>query len=331
MLLVATPLHLSVFDTVSGRLRLLRKGDGEYYGVSWNRDHLVVSHSNQDNETLATHADYRDARRGYLSLCARDSDPSRGTACLLQPHQIECVGDQIIAANTGLNGLSVFSASGELIRHVHLNEVTWDRSEDGSSGNHFNSVHRQGNRLYVLAHNHDRPSAVWELSWPELEVLEIHETRASWAHNIWAGEHGLVVCDSKHGGLVSVETGETIWRADEPRVITRGLAAVGNLLYIGRSEYGSRGDRKRNDGGLWIVDRKTLRTLERHVFPGSGCVNELRGLSGQDDCHVEAPFDPAWLTRLAHCPLRERLSHTWSWARRAALVRRSGTPSPRRA
>lgn len=317
MLLIATPNQILTYDPRTGGTRLLRLGDGEFYGITWNEQGAILTHSNHENEALSTHADYRAAARGWLSLDGPSGGRKAGEACLLQPHQVEWVEDRAVAVNTGLNGLSTFSADGRLLQTVHLGGRQWDKGPDGSQGNHFNSVCRHGDRLLVLAHNHARPSAIWSLGWPDLEVQEVRETAASWAHNIWVGEHGTVICDSKGGSLVSVETGETLWKAEEPRVITRGLAVVGDHLYIGRSEYGDRSERKRNDGGVWIVDRKTLRTLDCHRFPGSGCVNEVRGISGLDECHVPIPFQPAWLASIRQVGLRDGLAYAWNKASRS--------------
>jgi len=298
MLLITTPLRIFLFDPETGATELLREGDGEYYGVSWGRNGPVLSHSNQANESLCSFADYRGVPRGRLTFQRLGRAPVASPRALVQPHQIECVDDLVLVANTGMNCITVLGANGSFRRHARLNDVLWDRLEDGDTGNHFNSVHRSGERVYVVAHNHERPSAVHELTWPELEPVRVHTTRAGWAHNVWIGEHGMVVCDSKDGSLLAVEQDRTLWRPNEPNVITRGLAVTPEHLYVGRSGYGSRGERVRNDGGVWMVERKTLRTVASFRFPGSGCVNDLRVLNAPDECHTSTPFDPRWLELL---------------------------------
>jgi len=298
MLLITTPLRLLRCDPERGSTEVLREGDGEYFGVSWNRHGPVLSHSNQDNESLCSYADYRGAPRGTLTLHRPEREPVVSPPSLVQPHQIECVDDTVLVANTGMNCLTVLGANGAFRRHARLNDVLWDRLEDGGTGDHFNSVHRHGDRVYVVAHNHDRPSAVHELTWPALEPVRVHESRAGWAHNVWLGEHGLVVCDSKDGSLLALEQNRTLWRPSEANVITRGLAVTAERLYVGRSSYGTRGDRTRNDGGLWVIDRKSLRTIASFRFPGSGCVNDVRVLHAPDECHTSTPFDLEWLELL---------------------------------
>ena len=298
MLLITTPLQLLLFDPEQGTTKRLRDGDGEYFGVSWDRHGPVLSHSNQDNESLRSIEDYRAAPKGTLTFLRPGREPITTAPTLVQPHQIECVDELVLATNTGRNCLTVFGADGALRRHVRLNDVLWDRLDDGATGNHFNSVHRHGDRVYVVAHNHERPSAVHELTWPALQPVCVHESRASWAHNVWIGEHGIVVCDSKDGSLLAVEQGRTLWRPNETDVITRGLAVTPEHIYVGRSGHGTRGERVRNDGGLWMVERKTMRTVASFLFRGSGCVNDLRVLNAPDECHGSTPFDPRWIELL---------------------------------
>jgi hypothetical protein len=148
---------------------------------------------------------------------------------------------------------------------------------------------------------------VHELTWPELAPVRVHASSARWAHNVWNGEHGLVVCDSKDGCLRALRSDRVLWRPNEREVITRGLAVTPEFLYVGRSSYGTRNERVRNNGGLWMVDRKTLRTVASFVFPGSGCVNDVRVLDAPDECHVATPFDARWLELL---PSRQEARQT---------------------
>jgi hypothetical protein len=270
--------------------------------MTWMRQAVLVGHSRVENEGLLTHENAAAAERGDVAGYAADGrvliqTPRR----LLLAHQIEWTDGQLLVIDTGRERLSVYAADGSLIRDVPLGEQQWDHGPYGQLGHHFNSVHRSGDRVWIVAHNHDRPSEVWELSWPELELVEIHATGTEWAHNVWDGALGLVICDSGRGSLYEMHSGETIWRSDENRTVSRGLAVGEHHLFLGRSEFADRGERLTNDGGLWVVDRTTLRTVEQFRFPGSGCVNEIRLLDGPDECHNGEPFDDRLLAGLG-CP-----------------------------
>ncbi len=308
-LLVATPLHLLLVDADTGSTTELRGSDGEYFGLSWNTEAIFVSHSRVSNEELLTHEAFLAAERGEVASYGLDGDVSARTPKrMLLPHQIEWVEDRLLVVDTGRERLSSYSASGALIGDVALGDVGWDRGRGDRMGHHFNSVHRSGERVWMVAHNHDRPSELWEMSWPALELVEVHATRASWAHNIWDGPLGLVVCDSRRGRLHEVRSGQTIWAADEPGLISRGLAVDHEHLFVGRSEPSARHGRLYNDGGLWVVDRDTLKTVDELRFPGLGCVNEVRLLDGMDECHNGEPFDNALLAALSRRPASATVS-----------------------
>jgi hypothetical protein len=142
---------------------------------------------------------------------------------------------------------------------------------------------------WAVAHNNNRQSELWQLSLDDLTLVERHVMPANWAHNVLFAENSVLVCDSKNGTLIDQVSGEVVWEAGEPNVITRGLAATETHLYIGRSEYGNRYSRRFSNGGYWIVNRKTMRTENRVLLKGTGCVNELRLIGVTDEAHKFAP------------------------------------------
>ena len=270
-LLISTPLHIFLFDTETGKLSPWRTGDGYYFGVTQKHGTVVLSHSG-----------------GHLGFFGGNSNIPRFTINhLIQPHQIEWVEDKILVTNTGKNCLSVFDESGNLWRDIYFNEIRWDDKDKGRLGNHFNSIHRKDDRVYMVSHNYSRPSELWILTWPELEVAETIVTEAAWAHNIWLGSPGKVICNSKFGSLYEVDSCETIWDSGEENVMTRGLAVSDEYIFVGRSMYNERKTRSWKTGGLWIIDRKTLKTLETFTFPGSGDIQEIRLIDTPDECHNE--------------------------------------------
>jgi hypothetical protein len=292
-LLISTPLHILLVDLANGQTSILRSGDGYYYGITAKNGVVVLTHTG-----------------GYLQYFRSQTKPKVTINCLIQPHQVEWVDENILAANTGRNCVSVFSGNGNFSRDVYLNSIRKDDKEKNRKGNHFNSVHRDGNRIYVCAHNYERPSEVWELSWPELEVVDTHVSSAGWAHNIWIGEMGMVICDSKNGCLQEVKSGKTIWKSDEQPVMTRGLAISKDHIFVGRSFHNPRLERFWQDGGFWILDRHTLQVIEKIVLPGVGDIHEIRLVGSPDACHNDQVLtleDLAPLKRLS--PIIELAYH----------------------
>jgi hypothetical protein len=272
-LLISTPLHLLLLDPITRETSTIRSGDGYYYGITVKNHQIVLTHTG-----------------GYLQYFHDRTKPCMTVSNLVQPHQVEWIDDKVVVANTGRNCLSIFDAVGNFCEDVYLNSIHFDDKEKNRSGNHFNSVHREGDKIYVVAHNYDRPSEVWILSWPDLRVLNHISTGAGWAHNIWIGEYGTVICDSKNGGLYEVSSDQTIWRSDRQPVMTRGLAVSPDYIFIGRSLHNRRKERFWKDGGVWILDRRTLRIVDDISLPGAGDVHEIRLIGSTDACHNDQVF-----------------------------------------
>lgn len=267
-LLVSTPLHILLVNPFENQSKILRTGDGYYYGITFKDGVIALTHSG-----------------GYLQYFRKYQKPLETINHLIQPHQVEWIEDKILVSNTGKNCISVFDEDGHLLRDVYLNEIKWDDKDAGRKGNHFNSVHKIENRIVIVAHNYERPSEVWELRWPDLEVIGRKACKAAWAHNYWEGEWGQVICNSKQGSLYEVTTGEIIWRSGESNAMARGLAASKDYILVGYSSLNERKQRYWKTGGIWIIDRKTLQTVTKLLLPGAGDVHEIRLIGVQDDCH----------------------------------------------
>ena len=257
-----------LFDARSGDLTELRSGDGEYYGLTWRRGAILVGHSRVNNEDLLTNADLQAADRGDVTSHSGGSVVDGTPRRLFLAHQIEWVDDRLLVVDTGRERLSAYAYDGTLIQDVSLGSHDWALGPDGLRGHHFNSVHRSGDRVWVVAHNYDDPSEIWELTWPGLELIKVHPTGAAWAHNTWDGELGLVTCDSRFGRLHEVGSGETIWTADEDEVLTRGLAVSPDHLFIGPIRV--RGTRRASLERRRIMDRRSDNSGNRRTIPFSG-------------------------------------------------------------
>ena len=267
-LLVSTPLQIFLVEENLSQVSILRSGDGYYFGITQKNDTVVISHSG-----------------GFLQYFRKNFQTARTSRHLHQPHQIEWAEDKILVTNTGRNCLSVYDENGGLERDVYLNEIRWDDKNLNRKGNHFNSVHKHGEKVFVVAHNYERPSEIWELNWPDLEVENIQVCDAGWAHNIWISDHGKVICDSKNNRLYNASKNETFWQSIEAGTLTRGLAVSDKYIFVGYSSFSERHDRFWKTGGLWIIDRNTQKTIKQIPIPGSGDINEIRLLDEADEAH----------------------------------------------
>jgi hypothetical protein len=283
-LLVSCPRQLLWLDTVRGEIRTVEADRPEYYGISWPEHgrHLCLGHSGVENASLQSLESYMDSERGWLSY-----GQHQGPRSLSAVHQILCAGDRVIATNTGRNCITVFRTDDWYYRHYWIDQIRWDRmGRENPCGRHLNSVFLQDGLLYVIAHNHDRGSEVVRLAWPELDVVGIDRTSTLMAHNLWLTDEGqMIVCDSMRGTLVDVLQDEVVWRCDVPKAVTRGLAACDGYVFVGHSAVGTREARVHRDSHIWVVDRRTWKTLDVLNLPRSGNIHELRLLDQPDLCH----------------------------------------------
>src|SRR3989337_741885 len=302
-LIFSTPLSIYLYDLTKARLSTLTTGMGEYSGISWDNSAIYLAHSNIDNASLKTEQDYRNSNKGYVRSYSNNGHfiISNG---LSMPHQIlsDSLG-RLLITNTGHNCILVTEIEKKKQSVCKLNDIDCEVINGIKVGDHFNSLYELNDSLYIVAHNNNRKSVIWELDLSSLKVKKTYDTQAEWAHNIFICEHGMIICDSRNGSLYEIISGETVWKADEPFVITRGLAANDDYIFVGRSEYGNRLSRRWSDGGFWILDRKTLKTVERVKLHRTGCINELRLFNSEDECHKAPLLDPEMIKYFTHVPM----------------------------
>jgi len=306
-LIITSATQVFTYDPNTRNRTTIRMGDGEYYGLTGRKGLWILSHSAINNLDPGYRSDPASSVRGYLS-CTDCQSRIKSTPDLSMPHQILLHGDKIYATNTGKNCLSVYSTTGQLIREEYPSNRKWDRTPS-MNHEHYNSIGIHEDRLFLLAHNHGRPSELWILSLESLEVERVVATDAIHAHNIWHDRGEFIICNSRDGSLYHVNEARSIWKSEEPNVMTRGLAVSSDYIFIGRTEFGRRYTRKINNGGVWIVDRKSLRTVHKMVFKGSGCIHEVRILDEPDLCHGRHVLRSKELHRLQSVPRALLLAH----------------------
>jgi hypothetical protein len=287
-LLVACPSWLFLVDSVTHEIEVVEHLGREYYGISWDlAGNLCLSHSGLENDNMLSVEDYVNSEVGVLTLGQRQR-----IDCLSTPHQLVCHNQYVVATNTGRNCLTVFRQDDLFYFNKWLNEVHWDRlGAHNKIGHHFNSITFYKDRLYVLAHNLDQMSFILEVSWPQLDVIRRIDTTALWAHNVWVrNDDEIIVCNSKQGSLLEVNTNTTLWSAQNDRVMTRGLACAEERVFVGMSKLSGRSERQTSDGGISILDAKSFEQIDYISLPHSGVVHEIRVLDAADQCHHGIPF-----------------------------------------
>lgn len=284
-LLLSTPKYILHHDLQNNKTDVLDNGRGEYYGLTWNSygDRLAFSYSGIENTSLITLEDYAQSEQGGLYIGGRKT-----WTFLSQPHQIQWIDNYILVANTGRNTLSRYSIEDEGVKHFWLSDVRWDRlKKGGEEGGHFNSLCFKNGCVYIAAHNFSKGSYVLELEWPTLQVLRRVDAKFSAGiHNIWVTDDDQwIVCDSEVGALRDIKSREVLW-CNNFQGYVRGLASSNNVIIVGHSErLADRTRRLYSETGIWVIDRKTWRTLDYINMGAFGTVHDVRIYDFEDECH----------------------------------------------
>lgn len=291
--IVSTPLQIFKINLENGKKQVFRRNDPEYYGISWNRESLILGHSNTDCYNIRSVDDYKRSEVGSVTCGSAKTRPF-----LSAPHQLVWSGSrhEVISTNTGRNCISLISKNCGSFKNIWFEKAKWDRLGDNKCGSHFNSVFATSgttDKLYVVGHNWENPSKVVELERngiDEFEVLNVYfKPNVHWAHNVWVVDDMIIVCNSMNGELVDIKSGEVLWK-EKP--IARGLAATKDYIFVGNSAVdGSRKARKYSNGSIYIIDRHTMKTLDRVYLNESGCINEVRIIDEEDEAH----FGDGWI------------------------------------
>jgi hypothetical protein len=293
---------------IEGIARIPDAFAGTFFGLSWTPDgkELILGHDpGQPDVGAVDEIDMLKRETGRLSI-----GDQYVALKLASPHQLTATPDgRVLIANTGRNALTVWQPNGTF-RHVWLDGREWDRySAVGEEGSHFNSVFWRDDRIWILAHNHSRGSYALEVEDGTFEVIQRIDTAYRGCHNLWVTGDDVFTLASFTGELGSMKTGEVVWSSGDGTSLVRGLAVGKDHILIGDTDRASRIDRNLAGGGVYIVDRSTMRTIDFIDFGNNGGTSEVRLLGEADECHNLPPFSG-------------EISIDWTFTRKQAQTRR---------
>jgi hypothetical protein len=199
-------------------------------------------------------------------------------------HQIDFVDDELILTDTLRNRLLCYPAIERTVgRHCSTRHRTIQLTPDDRKGRlsphyrHFNSIYRNGDTIFVVAHNHwagtGRKSDVWLLD-GEFRLREVVPAGGSCCHNVVIHERGMLVCRSV----------EQTVALDGVDLLTtegfgRGLAYDGRHLLVGASMFAEEYADRDHDNGFIDVYAADFTPRGRVVFPRSS-IRDIRFLAG---------------------------------------------------
>lgn len=291
--IISTPLHLLHLDVETRRVEVLETKRPAYFGLSWfpGSDELVTTHFDEGlTGPLGSLETYAVSEVGLLRQGQRVSPPF-----LSSPHQILCASDgRVVVTNTGRNCVQAIDlARPGLYHEAALSTLRWDQlGNDGPYGEHFNSLFERDGSLYALAHGKNRKdSAIAVFSYPDLTLQSVFTTKGRMGlHNIWVTEGGdYITCDTYEGTVIEAKSGEVLWESGSGW-LTRGLAVSSDLILVGDSEPAPRHLRALESSGVWVIERKSWRTLDFIPLNRFGALHDLRWLDLPDEAHHGVPL-----------------------------------------
>jgi hypothetical protein len=283
-LLITTPWYFLRYNVENRQTFIIEDNRREYYGISWfkNEDNLYLSHSFSKNDKINTLEDYALSETGAISRGVEES-----WRFLSAPHQILCINDHVLATNTGRNSLSVINKSDWAARQYHYSRARWDRyGADVIVGNHLNSIFCDDQYLYVLASNFNNKSFIIKIDPDNFKSIDIINCPSSYMHNLWVQDrNNIISCDTMNAGLLEIKNNKPLWKCPEEEILTRGLAATEEVIFVGASQRTQRDSRPKGETGIWTISNSDFKTIDYHHIGNFGGVHEVRVVGARDICH----------------------------------------------
>ncbi len=273
----------------TGRLDVLGVFPGKLYGFSWDENgtfYLSESgHTHDDIRKASQNNDFTPVRNGVIHVFRNDGNHYVLPGGFVDTHQILYERGALYVCNTGLGTLEKLPVHeyDTLRNRVILLETGPDCIGGEWRGEHINSVHleKDGSIRYIR-HRHGK-SAVCTLNRGGLD--ESHEIFEAHKHALIGDD--VLVCNSRHGKLYSLNTRKTVWTSPISNAFARGLACIGEqMMVIGLSKFDPEQSlRSHNTGYLAVVRRSPDGRFTTHkvlALPDSGDVYEVRTLDLAD-------------------------------------------------
>ena len=197
-------------------------------------------------------------------------------------HQIDAWEGHIYVTDTANNCVLVYRVKTDGLSFERAHYPCGPLSDGKKSNNyaHINSIFQSNERIYLMYHNQTKYTgrtsqiAVLNKGW---DVLEVLDTPADSAHNVFCDEGGLVYCDSRNGRLM---------RNDEvllgQNVYLRGLAVSESWWLLGGSEFANRSERGTTTGSVYQWSLAKREAVAQLSIPDAGSVYEIRLVDKKD-------------------------------------------------
>ncbi len=210
-------------------------------------------------------------------------------------HGMDFIDDELYILDT-YNNRCLVGRYSDSLRELRIERVIYPRGmhklvgeylKNGYHG-HFNAVYRNGDYLYLLAHNNtmktERLSDLYVYYKDTLQVAGVVNGVGNSCHDIVVDASGLMyVCDSGNSGVTVFDGNKfnTVWRDNRSKTFTRGLAMNDDINIIGGSFRADDHEGRLIADSLLFVTDKNFELKCALKLLGVGQVHQVR-LTGLD-------------------------------------------------
>jgi hypothetical protein len=263
---------------------VVHTGNGIYYGLSWDAvdTYLLVRDGNR--------------KKGHPDVFVLDNQfKVKGTLPgeFIDGHQIHCDGDRLYVTHTAKNAIEVVD-----LKSKKVSMHNWTPYQEDK--NHINSIWKDvGRGFWVNYHNWARRKDKGTFVGSLIVLVNEELTGIVEQHAVGHGSHNAVrignelfICSSgTHEFIVFDLVTKEISRSVDTGYWVRGMGITEDHIVLGATAVsGDREGRQTGDSEVYLLDRKTLATLDKKTLIGTGSIYELRLIGCEDYAHNGIAF-----------------------------------------
>lgn len=293
--LISTSQAFIAADDTLQTYKIIHRGSGIYYGISYNDEFVYVAARNNND---AINGD--SARTTVLVFCTETLQLRHteefAEGVVRDVHQIFLRGKSLTLTSTGDNAIVELTADGTHFSHLRK---FWPIPETPkfTDTKHINSVVCYDEvTTFLCAHCHGA-SELWAIN-HSCKTAEKIATLGRTAHNVWVQQHEYLLLDS-HSGYLRGSCGTNIaighdWLRGIVISATTGIATIGASSVVERA--------RRNLSDSKILRRNPSGSITKFRLDGLGQILEIRQPGVIDYCHPTDATKPILYENLPGIP-----------------------------
>lgn len=263
MLLVTTSQSILLIDESSGELIRIESGNGLYYGIAQKDGRYYVA-ARRRMVSSSTPIEMESGEIRIYDAYLRIVDVWTAPFPLRDMHQICFVDDALFVTCSYDNAIAIRHSDGIWEKWYPLGIPDTEPLDR----NHFNSISYINGRIFVVAHNHETPSAILEFDGADRSLIS-RATLGAQAHNVWFEDEVMFTCSSGEGSVRSSD--RTVLELGS---FPRGFAQANGTRFFGISEKAERQERDFTNSKIAVVNEYW--EVEKLIsLPGEGLVLDL--------------------------------------------------------